>query len=72
MCETGKRDHDTEPGSFVVEIMRAIFTLPETHIHEHVTDRKAKHYDEAHAYGGDCSKLYPLCQDSIWNKNFIF
>lgn len=72
LCETGQRGHETKPASFVVEIMRAIFTLPENHIHDSVPLNKHRSYDEAHLYEGKCEEMFSSCKDSIWSETFVF
>ncbi|KAM8705713.1 hypothetical protein ACLKA7_010073 [Drosophila subpalustris] len=70
LCETGQKSGEREPGSFVGELLRAVFTIPEALDHEPVAYRDA-HYDKAHAFDGDCAALYPECKHSIWDAPFI-
>ncbi|XP_055852565.1 uncharacterized protein LOC129916573 [Episyrphus balteatus] len=70
LCETGQKGNEEEPGTFVGEIMRSIFTMPESE--DPVYSQKHKLYDEAHAHVGNCIERFPLCPDSLWKADFIF
>jgi len=70
LCETGQKSGEREPGSFVGELLRAVFTIPEGLDHDPVAYRDT-HYDKAHAHIGDCAALYPECKQSIWDAPFI-
>ncbi|BFF90381.1 uncharacterized protein DMAD_08917 [Drosophila madeirensis] len=71
LCETGQKSkQEQEPGTFVGELMRAVFTIPEALDHEPVAYRDS-HYDKAHASNGDCAALYPECKQSMWQAQFI-
>ncbi|XP_041766406.1 uncharacterized protein LOC121590636 [Anopheles merus] len=70
LCESGQRKDDTEPDTFLKEILRAIFSLPATH--EPPAQHKHRLYDEAHAHAGNCSETYSYCEDSFWSSNFVF
>ncbi|XP_001359129.3 uncharacterized protein [Drosophila pseudoobscura] len=71
LCETGQKSkQDQEPGTFVGELMRAVFTIPEALDNEPVAYRDT-HYDKAHASSGDCAALYPECKQSMWQAHFI-
>uniref|UniRef100_A0A182HU39 Uncharacterized protein n=2 Tax=Anopheles arabiensis TaxID=7173 RepID=A0A182HU39_ANOAR len=70
LCESGQRKDDTEPDTFLKEILRAIFSLPATH--EPPAHHKHRLYDEAHAHAGNCSETYSYCEDSFWSSNFVF
>uniref|UniRef100_A0A182KCX6 Uncharacterized protein n=1 Tax=Anopheles christyi TaxID=43041 RepID=A0A182KCX6_9DIPT len=70
LCESGQRKNDTEPDTFLKEILRAIFSLPSTH--EPSTHHKHRLYDEAHAHTGNCTESYSYCEDSFWSSNFVF
>ncbi|EDV53859.1 uncharacterized protein LOC6554833 [Drosophila erecta] len=70
LCETGQKSAEEEPGTFVGELMRAVFTLPEAMDNEPVAYRDT-HYDKAHASKADCAALYPECKQSMWQAQFI-
>ncbi|KAH8414058.1 hypothetical protein KR222_003772, partial [Zaprionus bogoriensis] len=70
LCETGQKSQEREPGSFVGELLRAVFTMPEALDQEAVAYRDTR-YDKAHAAQGDCAALYPDCQRSIWEAPFV-
>ncbi|XP_033167422.1 uncharacterized protein LOC117145765 [Drosophila mauritiana] len=70
LCETGQKSTEEEPGTFVGELMRAVFTLPEAMDNEPVAYRDT-HYDKAHASKADCAALYPECKQSMWQAQFI-
>ncbi|XP_052890948.1 uncharacterized protein LOC128299117 [Anopheles moucheti] len=70
LCESGQRSNDSEPDTFLKEILRAIFSLPATH--ESPTHQKHRVYDEAHAHAGNCTETYSYCEDSFWSSNFVF
>lgn len=76
LCETGQRYHERGSGTFVGEIMRAIFSLPKIDgAHKYQPNHENHiHYDIAHGHGleANCDKLYPQCKDSIWSADFIF
>ncbi|KAJ8714703.1 hypothetical protein PYW07_002928 [Mythimna separata] len=56
LCTTGKGQ--IKQNSFVGEILRAVFTLPE--VPESVS-KLHKQYDDARGANGDCAQLYPKC-----------
>ncbi|EDW04955.1 GH24022 [Drosophila grimshawi] len=70
LCETGQKSNEKEPGSFVGELLRAVFTIPEALDHEPVAYRDTR-YDKAHAHKNDCAVLFPECKHSIWDAPFI-
>ncbi|KAH8363451.1 hypothetical protein KR084_010494 [Drosophila pseudotakahashii] len=70
LCETGQKSEEKEPGTFVGELMRAVFTIPEAMDNEPVAYRDT-HYDKAHASKQDCAALYPGCKQSMWQAQFI-
>ncbi|XP_037732547.1 uncharacterized protein LOC119563291 [Drosophila subpulchrella] len=70
LCETGQKSGEEEPGTFVGELMRAVFTIPEAMDNEPVAYRDT-HYDKAHASKQDCAALYPGCKQSMWQAQFI-
>ncbi|KAH8346123.1 hypothetical protein KR067_005904 [Drosophila pandora] len=70
LCETGQKSKEQEPGTFVGELMRAVFTIPEALDNEPVAYRDT-HYDKAHAAKQDCATLYPECKQSMWAAQFI-
>ncbi|XP_018365468.1 PREDICTED: uncharacterized protein LOC108762788 [Trachymyrmex cornetzi] len=69
LCEAGQRDPvQIGRGSFVQELLHAIFTLPKDGAK---FERAADHaYDRAYETGGDCERLYPTCQHSIYDVDF--
>ena len=71
LCETGQENQNKEKAPFLIEILRAIFTLP----HQIEPYKKNSHrvYDDAHSsLNADCAELYPQCTDSIWSPDFRF
>ncbi|KAH8384032.1 hypothetical protein KR009_011794 [Drosophila setifemur] len=71
LCETGQKSDEQEPGTFVGELMRAVFTIPEALDNEPVAYRDTR-YDKAHATRAqDCASLYPECKQSMWQAQFI-
>lgn len=70
LCETGKKSQEQKPGSFVGELLRAVFTIPEALDHEQADYRDTR-YDKAHANAGDCAIQYPECKQSILNAPFV-
>jgi hypothetical protein len=71
LCETAQRNQGEEKGPFLLEILRAVFSLP----HQTEPYRTENHieFDEAHAkLSEDCAKLYSDCSDSIWSPTFQF
>ncbi|XP_017020167.1 uncharacterized protein [Drosophila kikkawai] len=70
LCETGQKSEEKEPGTFVGELMRAVFTIPEALDNEPVAYRDT-HYDKAHASKQDCAALYPECKQSMWQAQFV-
>jgi DM4/DM12 family len=71
LCETGQKNQNGEKAPFLMEILRAVFSLP----HQVEPYKKAahEHFDNAHSeLETDCSQLYPACGDSIWSKEFSF
>ncbi|KYN32323.1 hypothetical protein ALC56_13180 [Trachymyrmex septentrionalis] len=69
LCEAGQRDPvQIGTGSFVQELLHAIFTLPKDGAK---FERSADHpYDRAYETGGDCERLYPTCRHSIYDVDF--
>ncbi|EGI67936.1 hypothetical protein G5I_03388, partial [Acromyrmex echinatior] len=69
LCEAGQRDPvQIGRGSFVQELLHAIFTLPKDGAK---FERSVDHaYDRAYETGGDCERLYPTCQHSIYDVDF--
>ncbi|XP_018051512.1 PREDICTED: uncharacterized protein LOC108689299 [Atta colombica] len=69
LCEAGQRDPvQIGTRSFVQELLHAIFTLPKDGAK---FERSADHaYDRAYETGGDCERLYPTCQHSIYDMDF--
>ncbi|XP_063709313.1 uncharacterized protein LOC134837850 [Culicoides brevitarsis] len=72
LCETGQRSNNHEPGTFLQEIMRAVFSLPGQVISESIMHEKHQSYDEAHSHEEDCQEKYSRCNHSIWDSNFLF
>lgn len=71
LCETGQKNQDGEKGPFLLEILRAVFSLQ--HQVEPYQNDSHKHFDDAHSeLDADCSQLYPQCEDSIWSDDFRF
>lgn len=83
LCETSQQRTDVEPDSFLVEIMRAVFSLPsQGDIHggrsqpspsSGDVDPMHRLYDEAIATGrqsADCGRLFDRCEGSIWSGAF--
>ncbi|KNC21723.1 hypothetical protein FF38_03979 [Lucilia cuprina] len=75
LCETGQKSKEHKPGSFVGELMRAIFTMPEpvdatTDTH-HRIGYKEQRYDTANALKENCTRSYNLCKDSLWSSHFV-
>lgn len=80
LCETRRQRRDTKPDSFLIEIMRAVFTLPKAlrmkrspTIGANVEMQRA--YDEAHFGFGDredveCSAMFARCPGSVWSDSF--
>ncbi|EZA61854.1 hypothetical protein X777_04665 [Ooceraea biroi] len=66
LCEAGQRDPTRiATGSFVQELLHAIFTLPKDGSRFERSEDHA--YDRAYEATGDCERLYPACQHSIYN-----
>lgn len=71
LCETGQKNQSHEKGPFLLEILRAVFSLP--HQTEEYKSDTHQHFDDAHSkLDEDCSKLYAACEDSIWSESFKF
>ncbi|KAJ8718648.1 hypothetical protein PYW08_002885 [Mythimna loreyi] len=60
LCVTGKGQ--IKQDSFVGEILRAVFTLPEV---PGTVSKLHKQYDDARGADGDCTELYPKCGESF-------
>ncbi|XP_037808477.1 uncharacterized protein LOC119601551 [Lucilia sericata] len=75
LCETGQKSKEHKPGSFVGELMRAIFTMPEpldeTSDGRHRIGYKEQRYDTANALKENCTRRYNLCKDSLWSSHFV-
>ncbi|XP_037892074.1 uncharacterized protein LOC119638978 [Glossina fuscipes] len=72
LCETGQKATEVQPGSFVGELMRAVFTIPEP-LPEDLDSLgyKEKRYDVANALTGNCATRYHLCKESLWASHFV-
>lgn len=80
LCETRRQRRDTKPDSFLIEIMRAVFTLPKAlrtrrSVSDGVTDHIHRAFDEAHFGIGDrtdveCSDTFDECPGSVWSDSF--
>ncbi|XP_011191214.2 uncharacterized protein LOC105217751 [Zeugodacus cucurbitae] len=74
LCETGQKSKELAPGTFVGELMRAVFTMPEAldeDIMENRMHYKEKRFDTANAFQGSCAEEYALCQKSLWESEFV-
>ncbi|XP_067619949.1 uncharacterized protein [Eurosta solidaginis] len=74
LCETGQKSNERRPGTFVGEIMRAVFTIPEALEADILQNRihyKDQRYDRANTFEGNCAKEYSLCQQSLWDTHFV-
>lgn len=77
LCETSRkrRSDGNEPGSFVGELLRVVFSLPDvaTTDSDHERLRREDGYHEA-AHGGDreadvdCAARYAACGESVWES----
>lgn len=71
LCETGQKNQEDEKGPFLMEILRAVFSLPHQ-VHSYSKESN-QHFDDAHSeLKGNCTDLYPQCKDSIWSDDFRF
>ncbi|XP_020288850.1 uncharacterized protein LOC109857178 [Pseudomyrmex gracilis] len=69
LCEAGQRDPaQVGTGSFVQELLHAIFTLPKDNGRFERSEDRA--YDSAYKTGGNCGQLYPTCRYSIYDMDF--
>ncbi|KAG5672416.1 hypothetical protein PVAND_002547 [Polypedilum vanderplanki] len=71
LCETAQKNQSEKKAPFLIEILRALFTLP----HQVLPYKKDSHqmYDDAHSnLTADCAQLYPQCKDSFWSSDFLF
>nr|XP_036228871.1 uncharacterized protein LOC106622194 isoform X2 [Bactrocera oleae] len=74
ICETGQKSNERTPGTFVGELMRALFTIPEAldeDIMENRIHYKDRRYDAANTFQGSCAKEYALCKQSLWKSQFV-
>lgn len=72
LCETAQKNQSDEKAPFLIEILRAIFTLPHQVMPGYKKDSH-EHYEDAHSnLNADCAVLYPQCNDSIWSPDFRF
>ncbi|CRL05608.1 CLUMA_CG018494, isoform A [Clunio marinus] len=71
LCETAQKNQRKDKASFLLEILRAVFSLP--HQVEPYQDSSHKQFDDAHFYlQRDCSQVFSECTDSIWSPKFNF
>ncbi|XP_055305020.1 uncharacterized protein LOC129569832 [Sitodiplosis mosellana] len=70
LCEVGQKRHETEPASFLAEIVRAVFSLPVAQL-QRVIHKRHIDYDDAHQTIVDCTAKFPLCPESIWSAGFL-
>ncbi|XP_011641330.1 uncharacterized protein LOC105429830 [Pogonomyrmex barbatus] len=69
LCEAGQRDSSrVGTGSFIQELLHAIFTLPKDGTRFERSEDRA--YDRAYETGGNCERLYPTCRHSIYDVDF--
>ncbi|XP_037949761.1 protein kinase 4-like [Teleopsis dalmanni] len=81
LCETGQRHFRTEPQTFIMELLRAIFVLPKDMppaVQERITGKNVKtktkvkphiatHYSNAYGTQTNCGELFTMCEHSIWS-----
>lgn len=84
LCETRRQRRDTQPDSFLIEMMRAVFTLPKalqrrrrSTAEDDVHDDMHRSFDEAHFNEGDrtdveCAATFAKCAGSVWSEAFRF
>ncbi|KAJ8688555.1 hypothetical protein QAD02_024350 [Eretmocerus hayati] len=73
LCEAGQRGASqtttttttTSNGSFLQELLHAIFTIRQDGSEFESED--SRQYDYAHRSGGNCAQLYPSCEHSIYD-----
>lgn len=79
LCETRRQRRDAQPDSFLIEIMRAVFTLPKAvRLRRSAADSgdaSQRAYDEAHFREGDrtnveCAAMFNKCGGSVWSEAF--
>ncbi|XP_004519826.1 myb-like protein AA [Ceratitis capitata] len=74
LCETGQKSNEVRPGTFVGELMRAVFTMPEPLDDDLLENRvhyKDQRFDLANAFKGACAQEYGLCRESLWKSQFV-
>ncbi|XP_037942797.1 uncharacterized protein LOC119675663 [Teleopsis dalmanni] len=74
LCETGQKSREKVPGTFIGELMRAVFTMPEAldeDLQKHRVPYIAQRYDEANSFEGSCMERYELCTNSLWQSHFV-
>ncbi|CAO1438957.1 unnamed protein product [Diamesa serratosioi] len=72
LCETGQQNQNAEKGPFLMEILRAVFSLPDQVEHNYEKDFHQE-FDNAHQQlEHNCAELYSKCETSIWSQDFSF
>ena len=70
LCEVGQKSSETDPGSFLGEIIRAIFSLPMAQLKPSFKE-KHRQYDDAHLLVENCAEKFPACKQSVWSVGFL-
>ncbi|XP_058792649.1 uncharacterized protein LOC131665068 [Phymastichus coffea] len=69
LCEAGQRSpSDLGTGSFLQELLHAVFTMHDDGSVFQQPDQRQ--YDSARSSGGQCARLYPSCEHSIYDLDF--
>lgn len=72
LCETGQQNQNGEKGPFLMEILRAVFSLPDQ-VEENYEKDFHQQFDNAHQQiEHNCADLYSKCETSIWSSDFSF
>lgn len=69
LCEVGQKKKEPKVGTFVEEILKAIFHLPETHsslMHPQTID-----YHNAHTSIHNCTEQFHRCKHNIWKTSLV-
>jgi len=69
LCEVGQKKKESKVGTFVEEILKAIFHLPDTH--SSLMNAQTIDYHTAHKSTQNCTEQFHRCKVNIWNTSLV-
>ncbi|KAJ6635896.1 hypothetical protein Bhyg_14482 [Pseudolycoriella hygida] len=69
LCEVGQKKKESKVGTFVEEILKAIFHLPQTH--SSLMNPQTIDYHFAHNSAQNCTEQFYRCKVDIWRTSLV-